>query len=226
MILAGGDSFFWFVLPLMRELLPAFFAVLLLAPAAFAMNATLAWVLVGLAFSYAAANVLVVRRTETGQRAVDQLHQEVWLDHRRGRQRRGGAGLRQPGARGAGSRRDRPAVPRGAVSGPRLVVILTVLTRATSTLAMAIFSVLAGLATAGRITVGEIVSFAGFAGLLITRMDVLSGAIARFMGAPTLDALHKLIEEEAGPEEDPLGPGARPCSGPDRLRERDAPGVA
>ena len=43
-----------------------FFAILLLVPLAFTMNVTLAWVLVGLAFGYAAANVLVVRRTETG----------------------------------------------------------------------------------------------------------------------------------------------------------------
>ena len=205
-ILAGGDSFFWLVLPLMRELLPAFFAVLLLVPLAFTMNATLAWVLVGLAFGYAAANVVVVRRTETGQRAVDQLHQDV---SGRITDVVSNVTVVQVYANLAREAQGLAEIARQCLEAQYPVLnwwaILTVLTRAASTLAMAlIFCVGATLATAGRITVGEIVSFAGFAGLLIARMDVLSGAIARlFTGAPTLDALHKLIEEKAGPEDDP-----------------------
>lgn len=205
-ILAGGESVFWLVLPLMRDLLPAFFAVLLLVPLAFTMNATLAWVLVGLAFGYAAANVLVVRRTETGQRVVDELHQDV---SGRITDVVSNVTVVQVYANLAREAQALAEITRQFLQAQYPVLnwwaILNVLTRAASTLAMAlIFCVGASLAIAGKITVGEIVSFAGFAGLLIARMDVLSAAIARlFVGAPSLDALQKLIDEDAGPVDDP-----------------------
>jgi glucan exporter ATP-binding protein len=205
-ILAGGESVFWLVLPLMRDLLPAFFAVLLLVPLAFTMNATLAWVLVGLALAYTAANIVVVRRTEAGQRVVDQLHQDV-----SGRITDVVANVTvvQVYANLAREAQGLAEIARRCLEAQYPVLnwwaILNVLTRAASTLAMAlIFCVGATLAIAGRITVGEIVSFAGFAALLIGRMDVLSSAIARlFSGAPSLEALHKLIDEQAGPADDP-----------------------
>ena len=228
-ILAGGDSIFWLVLPLMRDLLPAFFAVLLLVPLAFTMNATLAWVLVGLAFGYTAANVVVVSRTETGQRAVDQLHQDV---SGRITDVVSNVTVVQVYANLAREAQGLAEIARQCLKAQYPVLnwwaLLTVLTRAASTLAMAlIFCVGATLATAGRITVGEIVSFAGFAGLLIARMDVLSGAMARlFTGAPTLDALQKLIAEKAGPEDDPRAEALDHVQGRNRLRERDSPGVA
>ena len=205
-ILAGGESFFWLILPLLRELLPAFFAVLLLVPLAFAMNATLAWVLLGLAFGYTAANILVVRRTETGQRAVDRLHQDV---SGRIADVVSNVAVVQVYANLAREAQGLGDLARRCLEAQYPVLnwwaLLTVLTRAASTLAMAlIFCVGATLAIAGKVTVGEIVSFAGFAGLLIARMDVLSAAMSRlFINAPSLDALHKLIDEEAGPADDP-----------------------
>jgi ATP-binding cassette subfamily B protein len=205
-ILAGGESVFWLVLPMMRDLLPAFFAILLLIPVAFLMNATLAWVLVALAVGYAVANVVVVRRTETGQRAVDQLSQDV---SGRITDVVSNAMVVQVYANLAREAEALAQLARDFLKAQYPVLnwwaVLSVLTRAASTLAMAtIFCVGAALAGAHKISVGQIVSFAGFAGLLIARMDVLSGAIARlFMGAPTLQSFHDLIDEQSGPADDP-----------------------
>jgi ATP-binding cassette subfamily B protein len=205
-ILAGGESIFWLVLPMMRDLLPALFAMVLLIPVAFFMNATLAWVLVALAVGYAVANVVVVRRTEAGQRDVDQLHQDVSA---RITDVVSNVTIVQAYANLAREAEALAGLARDFLKAQYPVLnwwaVLNVLTRAASTLAMAtIFCVGAALAAAHKISVGEIVSFAGFAGLLIGKMDMLSGAIARlFMGAPTLQAFHDLIDEQSGPLDDP-----------------------
>jgi ATP-binding cassette, subfamily B, beta-glucan exporter len=57
-----------------------------------------------------------------------------------------------------------------------------------------IFAVGAVLARRGEITVGEIVSFIGFANLLIGRLDQLTGFLGRFfIQAPTVDAYFALL---------------------------------
>ena len=57
-----------------------------------------------------------------------------------------------------------------------------------------IFAVGAVLARRGEITVGEIVSFIGFANLLIGRLDQLTGFLGRFfIQAPTVDAYFELL---------------------------------
>jgi ATP-binding cassette subfamily B protein len=205
-ILAGGDSVFWLVLPLMRDLLPAFFAVLLLAPLAFAMNAVLASVLVGLALAYALANAAVIRRTETGQRRVNRLYQDV---SGRIADVVSNVAVVQVYANLQREAQALAELARDVLKAQYPVLnwwaVLAVLTRAASTIAMAtIFCVGAALTESGKISVGEIVSFAGFAGLLISRLDVLSGAIARlFAGAPQLQALLDLIEEAPAVVDDP-----------------------
>jgi ATP-binding cassette subfamily B protein len=81
--------------------------------------------------------------------------------------------------------------------------VLTVLTRAAATITMvAVFSLGALLASRGEITVGEIVSFVGFAGLLIAKLDQLSGFIARiFVHGPVLQAYFDLVDETGWPVE-------------------------
>jgi ATP-binding cassette subfamily B protein len=74
--------------------------------------------------------------------------------------------------------------------------LLTVLTRAASTVTMvAVFAIGAWLAAEGRSSVGEIVSFVGFATLMIGKLEQLSGFVARiFMQAPTLQSFFDLID--------------------------------
>jgi ATP-binding cassette, subfamily B, beta-glucan exporter len=74
--------------------------------------------------------------------------------------------------------------------------MLTVFTRAAATISMvAVFAVGALLASKGEITVGEIVSFVGFANLLIGKLDQLSSFIANlFPRVPTLNAFYDLLD--------------------------------
>ena len=76
--------------------------------------------------------------------------------------------------------------------------LLTILTRASATIVMVvIFAVGAVLSRAGQITVGEIVSFIGFASLLIGRLDQLTGFVGRFfIQAPTVDAFFDLLGDQ------------------------------
>src|SRR5690606_3022759 len=73
--------------------------------------------------------------------------------------------------------------------------VLTVLSRAAGTITMvAVFLLGSVLVTRGEASVGEIVSFVGFAGLLISKLDQLSGFVGRiFMQAPVLQTYFRLV---------------------------------
>ena len=85
--------------------------------------------------------------------------------------------------------------------------ILTVLQRAAATITMvAVFSIGAVLAGRGELTVGEIVSFVGFAGLMIGKLDQISGFVMSLnRQAPTLRTFFALVDE---PDAIPEKPGA------------------
>ncbi len=87
--------------------------------------------------------------------------------------------------------------------------ILTVLQRAAATITMvAVFALGAVLAGRGELSVGEIVSFVGFANLLIAKLDQVSGFItAVHRQAPVLQGYFALIDEPDGIAEKP---GAEP----------------
>jgi ATP-binding cassette subfamily B protein len=73
-----------------------------------------------------------------------------------------------------------------------------------------IFAAGAVLARRGEMTVGEIVSFIGFANLLIGRLDQVTGFVGRFFAqAPTVDAFFDLLATQAdvrdAPHARPLG---------------------
>ncbi|MBC6980458.1 glucan ABC transporter ATP-binding protein/ permease [Caulobacter sp. 17J80-11] len=205
-ILAGGESLFWLFLGLMREQLPAAFALVLLIPVAFWMNPAMATVLAVLAVVYVVVNVMVVRKTEDGQREVDQHHQEV--SGRIG-DVVANVSVVQAYANLKSETAKLEALGHALLKAQFPVLnwwgLLVVLTRSASTVAMVcVFVVGAALAAAGKTTVGEIVSFGGFAGMLISKLDVLSGSIARMvMGVPTLDAFFDLVDEQAGSQDDP-----------------------
>ena len=83
--------------------------------------------------------------------------------------------------------------------------LLTVLTRTAATIALvAIYAVGAVLVERGQITVGEIVAFVGFAGLMIGKLDLLSGfAVRIFQYAPTLRSFFDLLDATDGVREKP-----------------------
>jgi glucan exporter ATP-binding protein len=210
-MLTGGDALFGLILSFFREQQPALVSMVLLVPLAFWLNPIMASVLMILALAYVAVSWLVVGKTEVGQARVEEHHQavssrigdviaNVGVVQAYTRDRAEGADLRNMMGRLLGAQY--PVLSWWAV--------LMVITRGASTVAMvALFASGALLLSAGRVTVGEIVSFIGFAGLLIARLDQLSASLARvFVQAPTLEGLFRLMDTNLAiadtPDAEPL----------------------
>ncbi|WP_297509989.1 ATP-binding cassette domain-containing protein [uncultured Caulobacter sp.] len=207
---AGGDSLFWVLLGFLREQMPALFALALMIPVAFWMNPGLAGVLVALAGIYVAANLYVIRRTESGQRSVDDQAQAV--------SSRIGDVVANVSVVQAYANLYSETAKLRQLSQQLLKAqfpvlnwwaLLIVLTRSASTIALvSIYAVGGAMAAHGQSSLGEIVAFGGFATLLIGRLDLLSSSLSRlFVGLPTLKAFFALIDERQGFSD---APDARP----------------
>lgn len=205
-ILAGTDALFATWLTFMREQLSAIVSILLLVPTAIYMDWRLASLLALLAVVYTFLNVTVVYRTSGGQAAVERYFIDVYG--------RVGDVIGNVPVVQSYSRLSAEAAALRSLMNQLLAVqypvltwwgLLNVLTRAASTITMvSIFSVGAWLASRGEVTVGEVVSFVAFAGLLIGKLDQLSGFVARmFMQAPTLQSFFDLLDTTVAIEEPP-----------------------
>ena len=195
-MLAGTDALFMIWLSFFREHLAAIVGIAFLVPTALYMNVRLAALLAALAVVYVVVNLVVVRRTQAGQIAVERHHQDVF-----GRVGDviGNVTVVQSYARLAAETSQLQGMMRQLLAAQYPVLtwwaLLTILTRASATVVMVvIFAAGAVLARRGEITVGEIVSFIGFANLLIGRLDQLTGFLGRFfIQAPTVDAYFELL---------------------------------
>jgi len=211
-ILAGTDALFWNWLSFLREQFVAFVGLVVLIPTAVHMNAMMALILAALAVIYVLANVYVARRTSKDQAAVEQYHNNVY-----GRvgDVLGNVTVVQSYARFASEMQAMRTIMAELLMAQYPVLtwwgLLTVLTRTAATITVvAIYAVGALLVSQGKITVGEIVAFVGFAGLLIGKLDLLSGfAVRIFQYAPTLRSLFDLLDATDGVREKP---GAKPLA--------------
>lgn len=198
-VIAGGSSLFGIWLTIMREQISAVTSVIFLAPIAFWMEWRLALLLAALAALYAVLNAIVVDRTSRKQQEVERHHidvssrvgdviSNVTIVQSYARLSQEASALR------------RTMEELLAAQYPVLTWwgVLAVLSRAAGTITMVgIFAFGSYLAQRGDITVGEIVSFVGFAGLLIAKLDQLSGFVARlFMETPTLETYFELIDQD------------------------------
>jgi ATP-binding cassette subfamily B protein len=195
-MLSGTDALFMIWLSFFREHLSAIVGISCLVPTALYMNVCLAGLLAALAVVYVVVNLVVVRRTQAGQIVVERHHQDVF-----GRVGDviGNVTVVQSYARLTAEALQLQGMMRRLLEAQYPVLtwwaLLTILTRASATVVMVvIFAVGAVLARRGEITVGEIVSFIGFANLLIGRLDQLTGFLGRFfIQAPTVDAYFELL---------------------------------
>jgi ATP-binding cassette, subfamily B, beta-glucan exporter len=211
-ILAGTDALFWNWLSFLREQFVALIGILVLIPTAIYMSPVMALILAGLAVAYVAANVLVAQKTSSGQAAVEQYHGNVY-----GRvgDVLGNVTVVQSYARFGAEVQAMRAIMSDLLTAQYPVLtwwgLLTVLTRTAATVAMvAIYAVGAVLVGQGRITVGEIVAFVGFAAVMIGKLDLLSGfAVRIFQYAPTLRSFFDLLDATEGVREKP---GAQPLA--------------
>ena len=197
-ILSGADQLFHLWLSLLREHVSAFVSVIFMVPVALYMNVRLALVLFVLAGIYVVANWFIIQRTHGGQAKVENHHQEI-------------AGrlvdvvnnvtVVQSYVRFSEEKKALKELTAALLRAQYPVLtwwgILSVVTRVASTIAMmTIVSIGALLVAKSEITAGEVVTFAGFSGLLISRLDQISGFVSRTMSqAPTLRSFFELIEE-------------------------------
>lgn len=205
-ILAGTDALFAAWLSFLRSQLTAVVSILILIPTALRMDARMAAILGLLAVLYVAINALVLRRTRAGQAAVERHHSGVF-----GRvgDVLGNVTVVQSYAR-VGAELAEMRVAMGDLLSAQYPVLtwwglMTVLTRASATIAMvAVLAVGALLAARGQITVGAIVAFVSFAGLLIGKLDMLSAFVAQIARqTPTLRSYFELIDARSEVEERP-----------------------
>jgi glucan exporter ATP-binding protein len=208
-ILAGTDALFWLWLSFLREQLTAIVGIICLIPTAIAIDGRMTAILVVLSLVYMVANVLIIRRTSEGQAAIERYHYNVY-----GRVGDviGNVTVVQSYARFSAEMQAMRDMMHELLSAQYPLLtwwgLLTVLTRAAATITMvAIFAMGAVLASRGELTVGEIVSFVAFAGLLIGKLDQLSGFLVRiFQQAPTLASYFALIDAKGNIVEKPNAP--------------------
>ena len=213
-MLGGSDALFGLWLTFFKDQLSTFVAVIVLLPLTFLMNWRLALTLVVLVVLFVVLTLLVVQKTEAGQRQVEHYHNHL-----------------------AGTAQDALANVMVVQSFTRLQAenrlfgqiiddviryqfpvlnwwaVVNVLTRAASTLAViAIVVIGTVLHLDGNATVGEIVSFMGFATLLIGRLEsAVQFASRLFFQLPVLEDFFGVLQAKSSV---PEAPDAVPLAAP------------
>ena len=208
-MLGGSDSLFGLWVGFFREQLSAYIAALVLLPLTFLMNWRLALTLVVLVVVFVALTIVVIRKTEYGQRQVESHQGNL-----------------------AGTAQDALANVMVVQSFTRLAderhrfgqisdqviryqfpvlnwwALVSVLTRASSTIAViAIVVIGTVLHLQGQASVGEIVSFMGFATLLIGRLEgAVQFASRLFFQLPVLEEFFAVLDAKSSVPEHPDAP--------------------
>jgi len=205
-MLQGADNLFGIWLSFFREHLSTFIALIVLLPLSLFMNWRLGLVLIVLLIVFAVLSALVMSRTEGAQREVQEFHSE--LAERAG-DALGNVGLIQSFVRLALEVQQLGQVMGKVLAAQYPVLtwwaVVTVLTRAASTLTViAIFTLGTWLFLHGQTSVGEIVSFMGFANLLIGRLQQAMGfANTLFLQRPGLTDFFDVLDAKSGVPEKP-----------------------
>ena len=199
-MLGGADSLFSLWLVFFRDQLATYVAVVVLLPITFFMNWRLASTLVVLVILFISLTLLVVRKTEAGQRRVEYFQNSL-----------------------AGTAQDALANVMVVQSFTRLSAesrlfgqiiddvirnqfpvlnwwaVVNVLTRGASTLAVIAIVIIGTLLhLQGQATVGEIVSFMGFATLLIGRLESgVQFASKVFFQLPVLEDFFEVLDAKS-----------------------------
>ncbi len=203
---AGSTSLFSVWLGFLREHLATLLSVLIMLPLALSMNWQLALLMTVLMVSFALFNVMTMRHTDDAQHQVELLHQK--LAERAG-DVLSNAAVVQSFTRHEAEVADIRALTQRVLHAQYPVLRgwawLSVATRAASTLTVvAIFLLGASMNGRGEVTVGNIVTFAGFAMLLIGRLEQFAGFISgMFIQIPALQEFFKILDMPLGLEDAP-----------------------
>jgi ATP-binding cassette subfamily B protein len=213
-MMSGSDTLFGLYLSFFREQLAASLSVLVLLPLTVFLNWRLAIALIALVVLFVLVTLLVVSKTQQGQREVEEYNSTL-------------AGTAQDALTNvvavqaftrAGAETKRFGEIARLVLAHQFPVLnwwaaMNVLTRAASTVAVIAIVVVGALLHAqGRAGVGEIVAFMGLATLLIGRLEGLVSFVSRlFLLAPQLDDFFGVLAAKSSvpelPGAPPLAPG-------------------
>jgi glucan exporter ATP-binding protein len=206
---SASTSLFLIWLGFLREHLATLLSILVMVPLALSINWKLALLMSGLMASFALFNGLAMRRTHQAQTEVERLHKEV-------AERTGdvlsNAQIVQSFNRHEEEVADIRALTQKVLAAQYPVLRgwawLSVATRSTSTLTIvAIFLLGAALNGRGEVTVGNIVTFAGFALTLIGRLEQFANFIsALFFQTPSLRDFFAVLDTPSALEELPNAP--------------------
>jgi glucan exporter ATP-binding protein len=202
----GVDHLFGIWLAFFREHLATFVALLILVPLSLWLNWRLGLVLLVLVLLFAWLSILVMSRTERAQGRVQEYHTELAA---RAGDALGNVGLIQSYVRLALEVQQINAVVQRVLQAQFPVLtwwaVVTVMTRTAATLTVITIFILGTLLhLRGQATVGEIVSFMGFATLLIGRLEQAMGFASRlFFQMHGLAQFFDVLDTTAGVAERP-----------------------
>ncbi|MFO1189710.1 MAG: glucan ABC transporter ATP-binding protein/ permease [Alphaproteobacteria bacterium] len=205
-MLAGADNLFNLWLAFFREHLSTIVAVIALLPIALSMNWRLGSLLIVLLILFAVLNVFVVRKTEKAQSGVETYNSELAA---RAGDALGNVLLVQSFVRLALEAQEIGALMRRLLAAQfpvlNLWALVTVLSRMASTITViGIFVLGTWLHSKGETTVGEIVSFMGFATMLIGRLEHAMGFVSgMFFQMPALAEFFSILDTQPGVSDKP-----------------------
>ena len=194
----GVSNLFNLWLSFFREHLSTLLSIFVMVPVALTMNWKLALLMIALMLVFAVSNAIAVQRTHTAQGDVEELHNEIAT---RAGDVFGNVTVVQSftrlAAEAAALRTMMTQVLDAQYPVLRGWAILSVLNRAASTLTIvAIFALGASLHARSEVTVGGIVSFVGFAMLLIGRLEQFASFISGlFFQTQSLQDFFAVLDE-------------------------------
>src|SRR5262245_10201550 len=205
-MLTGADYLFGLYLTFFREHFSTFIAVLVLLPIALYMNWKKALLLVALLGVFTAVNFLVINKTWRAQAKVEDYNSELAA---RASDALSNVTLVHSFVRLALEARDIRVVMQRLLAAQfpvlNLWALVTVLSRMASTITVIGIFVLGSYRNLrGEISVGGIVSFMGFATLLILRLEQATGFVTgQFFRMPGMADFFEILDTEAGVRDKP-----------------------
>jgi glucan exporter ATP-binding protein len=200
-MLSGTDTLWWLWLGFFREDLAALVSIFVLAPMSLYLNWRLGMLLIGLCVVFVVLTAWVLRRTESLQKSVERYYSDL---AERASDTLGNVALVQSFTRVEAEVRDlRNVIDR--LLGAQIPVLswwalANTLTKSATTLTMLMILIVGVLLfSRGQTTVGGIVMFMAFAGMLIQRLEQAARFTNRiFMDAPRLEEFFGVLDTTTG----------------------------
>jgi ATP-binding cassette subfamily B protein len=203
-MVSGSDALFAITLTFFKENFATYVAIFVLLPLSALLNWRLSLVLLALVTVFAVVTSFVIRRTQAGQRRAEMAHSVL-------------AGRAQDALSNVVAVQSFGRLQAEAAAFARIIenvirhqfpvlnwwALVTVLTRASSTLAVITIVVTGALLHIdGKASVSDIVSFMGFATLLIGRLEnAVNFASNLFMRAPVLGDYFTILDTSSSVQE-------------------------